>query len=404
VSPFKRKTGASYYIDVRWRGFPRIRLSTDTVNKGRALSMERTLHELRSAGRRDILGLLAGGRLRLADVHDLYAMRKDELEQVVAKMASPAIEPLVSEWLAWLRSPAAISQKTRRRYAPRTVHRYEMSWQRWYAELPKGRASVLADVTKGLVAAFRGQRSTKGTAPATVNRDLCALTAFLTWCAEEKGIAVTRPKVKREREPGGRERWLSAGELRALEGATPREWWPLFGMLAFTGLRVGEAQGLRGGDVRLAERRITVHEGERTLKTAGSARDVPIPEPLAVVLAAHFARVEVGPADLVFPAPLNDYRAARRAFGKACQAAVLHGVTLHDLRHTFGVHCAQAGVPIVRLQKLLGHATPHMTLRYMKHAPESYFAEDAAKVAASMTRDVEAEARAEAARGGLKSA
>ncbi len=26
-----------------------------------------------------------------------------------------------------------------------------------------------------------------------------------------------------------------------------------------------------------------------------------------------------------------------------------------------------------------------MTLRYMKHAPESYFAEDAAKVAASLT-------------------
>ncbi len=31
---------------------------------------------------------------------------------------------------------------------------------------------------------------------------------------------------------------------------------------------------------------------------------------------------------------------------------------------------AQAGVPIVRLQKLLGHATPHMTLRYVKHAPD----------------------------------
>jgi hypothetical protein len=26
-----------------------------------------------------------------------------------------------------------------------------------------------------------------------------------------------------------------------------------------------------------------------------------------------------------------------------------------------------AGVPIVRLQKLLGHATATMTLRYMKH-------------------------------------
>ena len=52
-------------------------------------------------------------------------------------------------------------------------------------------------------------------------------------------------------------------------------------------------------------------------------------------------------------------------------------------------------MPIVRLQKLLGHASPHMTLRYMKHAPESYFAEDAARVAASLSgeRNPEAEAQ-----------
>ena len=32
----------------------------------------------------------------------------------------------------------------------------------------------------------------------------------------------------------------------------------------------------------------------------------------------------------------------------------------------------------------MGHASPMMTMRYMKHAPESYFAEDAARVAASL--------------------
>ncbi len=47
-----------------------------------------------------------------------------------------------------------------------------------------------------------------------------------------------------------------------------------------------------------------------------------------------------------------------------------------------GVHCAQAGIPIVRIQRLLGHSTPVMTLRYMKHAPDDYFTEDATRVAA----------------------
>jgi hypothetical protein len=63
-------------------------------------------------------------------------------------------------------------------------------------------------------------------------------------------------------------------------------------------------------------------------------------------------------------------------------------------------------VPIVRLQKLLGHSTAAMALRYMKHAPEAYFTEDAAKVAASLTGvlDREREARAVSARAGLKRA
>ncbi len=63
----------------------------------------------------------------------------------------------------------------------------------------------------------------------------------------------------------------------------------------------------------------------------------------------------------------------------------LHQVHIHDLRHTFGVHCAKAGIPLARIQKLMGHATPVMTLRYLKHAPESYFSEDAARLAGSLT-------------------
>jgi len=39
-------------------------------------------------------------------------------------------------------------------------------------------------------------------------------------------------------------------------------------------------------------------------------------------------------------------------FQRAC-----HEAGLHDLRHAFGEHCAQAGMPIVRIQKLLGHST-----------------------------------------------
>jgi integrase len=366
--------------------------------------MERTLHALRDAGRFDVLRLLGEGRLRLADVHEDYQRDPAALQQRVAKVASPILGPLVDEWLTWLESPAVLSPKTRRPFSPRTAYRYRESWQRLFRVLPRGREATLADITKGFLAEFREARRREGKAGSTINRDLCALSAFRRWCVEERELAIPALKLPREREPAGRERWLSAEELRNLECVTPREWWPLFATLAFTGLRIGEAQGLRGEDVRLAERRITVHDEMRRLKTGASVRDVPIPEPLARLLAEHVTRFPIGPSDLLFSGPFSDYRAARRVFSRACRTAELHKVTLHDLRHTFAVHAAQSGVPIPRIQKLLGHSTVAMAMRYMKHAPEAYFEEDAARVAGSLSASKSQEdiARAELARETLR--
>ncbi len=105
MSPFKRPDSAVFYIDVRWRGYPRLKLSTDTTNKRRAEDMERTLYALRRAGRRDILALLAARRLHLPDVHDAYTKAPDQLEQLRARAESPPLGDLVDRWLAHLRSP-----------------------------------------------------------------------------------------------------------------------------------------------------------------------------------------------------------------------------------------------------------------------------------------------------------
>lgn len=419
------KRGSTYYIDIRWRDVPRMQLSTGTGNKGLARDIEATLRRLYREDRRDLLGLLKLKRVTLRQLHEAVTKGPRAVEILRTQAESLPLGPLVEEWIAWMASPAGVSQRTKRRYASQTIRRYRVSWQGFFEVLAKGRASTLADLTDGFVAAYKASRvradggdarhtRQDGSPPsaATINRDLVALSAFLAWCKEVKGLAVQRPKLSREREPQGRERWLSHEEIRAVESACPPEWWPLFAILLYTGMRVGEAQGLLGADVRLVQRRISIHEGSRRVKTASSVRDVPIPEPLVRVLAEHFARYPCGPADQVFPAPFNSYDRARRVWRKVCLAARLHdggskpkpNATLHDLRHTFGVHAAQAGVPLVRLQKLLGHTTPHMTLRYMKHAPEAYFAEDAARIAASLAGDAEATPRADLARGQLKGA
>lgn len=78
-------------------------------------------------------------------------------------------------------------------------------------------------------------------------------------------------------------------------------------------------------------------------------------------------------------------------------------VTIHGLRHTAST-APRPGSRSIRLQKLLGHASSHMTLRYMKSAPESYLQEEAAKVAASLSGERNGEAEAQAARGAIRQA
>src|SRR3989441_2619366 len=215
--------------------------------------MQRTLHALRDAGRLDVLRLLADRKLRLPDVHEDYVRSPAALQHRLAAAASPALGPLLDQWFAWLDDPAALSSKTRRPYAPKTTQRYKVSWSRILALLPRGRDAVLTDVTKGFLAGFRAQRRCERATGATINRDLCAVSACLTWCEQEQEIDVRRPAIPRERESAGRERWLDAAELSQLEAALPRSWWPLFAALAYTGLRVGEAQGLYWSDVRLSD-------------------------------------------------------------------------------------------------------------------------------------------------------
>ena len=404
MSIYKRPESSRYVIEIRWQGLPRLKLSTGSSSKKLAEAMQRTLYGLKDAGRLDVLRLLAGRKLRLADVHEDFVRNPAALLHRTAVAASPTMGPLLDAWRKWLNDPASLSPKTKRPYAPRTAQRYNVSWTRLLALLPRGRDAALADITKGFLADFRAQRRREGASGATINRDLCAVGAFLTWCEQEQGADVHRPAAPRERASAGRERWLDAAELSRLEAALPRPWWPVFATLAYTGLRVGEAQGLCWSDVRLSDQVITVHDRGRRLKTSASVRVVPIPVPLARVLAEHRTRYPGGPADFVFPHPFGSYQLAQRVFQRAWHEAGLHDVRIHDLRHTFGVHCAQAGIPIVRIQRLLGHSTPVMALRYMRHAPENYFAADAARVAASLSgvADREASAQAELARQGLK--
>ncbi len=50
--------------------------------------------------------------------------------------------------------------------------------------------------------------------------------------------------------------------------------------------------------------------------------------------------------------------------------AGLDGVRLHDLQHSFASHAIRSGLPVPVIQKLLGHSSPIMTMRYIHYADD----------------------------------
>ena len=61
----------------------------------------------------------------------------------------------------------------------------------------------------------------------------------------------------------------------------------------------------------------------------------------------------------------------KRPLWRACRNAGLRKVGWHTLRHTFASHLAMRSVPLVKIQKLMGHKTIEMTLRYAHLCPDT---------------------------------
>jgi len=146
----------------------------------------------------------------------------------------------------------------------------------------------------------------------------------------------------------------------------------LVNLLAYTGLRWGEATALRVKDLDLPRKRITVVENAVQVGAVvvvgtpknDESRVVSVPEFVVFELAGLCRGKR--PDDLVF---LDDQgRRLNRPvsftgwYPLAVQRAGIPKVTIHDLRHTAASLAVSAGVNVKALQRMLGHKSAAMTL------------------------------------------
>lgn len=140
--------------------------------------------------------------------------------------------------------------------------------------------------------------------------------------------------------------------------------------LAYTGLRWGEAIGLRVGDLDLLRKRALIHENAVQSGTgihvgtpkAHKQRSVPLPEFLVPLLARQCENKDR--AGLLFGEGehLRRPHAVSGWFAKAVTESGVPRVTPHDLRHTAASLAVSAGANVKAVQRMLGHASAAMTL------------------------------------------
>ena len=99
----------------------------------------------------------------------------------------------------FINSPT-LSPKTRRPCSAKTVQGYRWCWDQVLQLLPRGREAPLTDLTTGFVADFRARRRAGGASEPTINRNLTATSAFLSWVDRGRSLEIQRPCLPHERE------------------------------------------------------------------------------------------------------------------------------------------------------------------------------------------------------------
>lgn len=244
--------------------------------------------------------------------------------------------------------------------------------------------TFLSDLTPPMVQAFvsalakkqRAGKSGKTLAPTTVREVYQELDKCLTAAVHAKYLrdnpcqGISLPKVEHQDM-----HFLTHGQVKALAETIDARYRALVYLLAYGGLRIGEATALLPTDFDGQSVSVTKTVSEvrgqmltNTPKTRAGRRTVPLPAFVCEEVSNHLSTY---PGDYLFTGAnggqvrANILRA--RHFRKAKEAVGMPGLRIHDLRHTAVSLWINQGVDLLRIKKWAGHTSATFTLDRYGH-------------------------------------
>lgn len=297
----------------------------------------------------------------------------------VSKNRGEYIDPKLANVTVAELGPAWVERK--QHLKPSSFRPTETAWRlhvqpvwgkRVISEIPH--TEVQAWVTKLSVGDDKAKPSIKPKSATTVIRAYGVLAGILDDAVKDRRMLANPARgVNLPRKSKKTHIYLSHDDVSNLADSSK---YPLLvRVLAYCGLRWGEAVALRIKDVDTTKRRLRVDQnavrvdGKIFVGTPKSHERRTVPYPAFLAKAISDACKDNHPDDLLFP-DKNGYYMRPPHTGRnrvswldaAVNASEVARVTPHDLRHTFASFAVSAGANVKVLQKMMGHASAAMTL------------------------------------------
>jgi len=261
-----------------------------------------------------------------------------------------------------------LRHKWRLNHKPRTLQSSFTSVRSFLDFCGKSGKRTIEEIERADLEAFIEHEQDRGLRISTVRTRLACLVAFLHFLMEQEiipgSILKRRMKLKlpevlpRAMNPADVKKLLSV-----IDDIRDRA---LILLLLRTGMRMGEALGLRLNDLDMRERKVHLFQGEKN----SMGRVVYLSDDVLWAL-KRWLRQRDQNKECVFYGQGNKpvcYSTGRSRFVKYIQKARLEqkGYTVHCLRHTFASELLNAGMRLECLQQLLGHQDIEVTRRYAR--------------------------------------
>jgi len=213
---------------------------------------------------------------------------------------------------------------------------------------------------------YKKHRHDSKAKPGTVNRELSVISHLLNKAVDWNWLDHKPCNIKRLKEDNGRIIYLTTEQIKNLIDAAKEDQCPYIYPFIVIGLgtsmRRMEILSIQIKNIDLDKRVIYIP------KAKAGAREQPIPQYLADFLLSYIVTAKADQVWL-FPAKLSasgHVMNIEKQFRRVVSAAGLDPkeVVRHTLRHTAITHLVQAGVDLPTVQRISGHKTLQMVVRY----------------------------------------